>query len=148
MDTTFSEIMHLIHLVMLALWGGVVATEMVIEVLPFRHPDLHPAAIRFHFWIDLLVELPLVIAVAVTGSTLLFLVDEITVQHVVKIAFGCAAIAVNLFCIVVVVRRGCRLDTAEEPVLWRASRIVLVCFVAGLAFATVAATLGFRLQLT
>jgi len=147
MDAPISEIIRLLHLVVLSLWGGVVATEAVIEISPFRHHDLHPAAIRLHYWIDLLVELPLVIAVAVTGGTLLFLLEEITSLHLIKVAFGAAAVAVNLFCIVVVLRRARRLDTVEESILWRASRVVLACFAVGLAFAAVAATLGFRLGL-
>ena len=147
MDTPSSEIIRLVHLVVLSLWGGVVATEAVVEVLPFRHRDLHPAAIRLHYWIDLLVELPLVIAVTVTGGTLLFMVDEITGLHLIKVAFGAAAVGVNLFCIVVVLRRARRLHTVEGPILWRASRVVLACFAVGLAFASVAATLGFRLGL-
>ena len=53
--------------------------------------------------------------------------------------------AVNLFCIAVVLRRARNLGVAPEPVLRRASRIVLACFAVGLAFAAVAATLGFKL---
>ncbi len=147
MNTPISEIMPLVHLMVLSLWGGVVATEAVIEVMPFRRPELHPAAIRFHYWIDLLVELPLVIAVVVTGATLLYLTEEITRLHLVKVAFGGAAVAVNLFCIVMVLWRARRFDGAEEEATWRASRVVLACFAVGLAFASVAATLGFRLAL-
>lgn len=148
MDTTVPSFLPLVHLVMLSMWGGVVATEAVIEVFPFKQKDLHGATIRMHYWIDLLVELPLVIAVIASGTTLLFLVDEITSLHVVKVAFGGAAAAVNLACIAVVVRRARRLESADETTLWRASRFVLACFVVGLVFAAVAATIGFRLGLT
>jgi len=141
------EIVTLLHLVMLALWGGVVATEAVIEISPFRHRELHTATIRMHYWIDLFVELPLVIAVAATGGTLLYLTESITRLHIVKVSFAGAAVAVNLFCIAVVLRRARRIDSAEETALWRASRVVLACFVVGLACAAVAATLGFRLGL-
>ena len=55
------DLLAMVHLMMLCLWGGVVATEAVIEVFPFRRRELHPAAISFHYWIDLLVELPLVL---------------------------------------------------------------------------------------
>jgi hypothetical protein len=134
------DILAMVHLVMLSLWGGVVATEAVIEVLPFRQRDLHAATIRFHYWIDLLVELPLVLAVTTTGVALFFLTDPLTPLHWVKVGFGGAAVAVNLFCIVVVVKRG----RGDEPRLWRASRTVLACFVIGLLCAAGAAILGFR----
>jgi len=142
------DVVAMVHLVVLALWGGVVATEAVIELLPFRRRELHSATIRFHYWIDLLVELPLVIAVVATGAVLFFSLDPITPLHLVKIGFGGAAVAINLFCIVVVVRRGRRfLREGDDGPLWRASRRVLMCFAVGLLCAAGAAVLGFRLAL-
>jgi hypothetical protein len=148
METQVPDVLAMVHLIVLSLWGGVVATEAVIEVYPFRKPELHAPAIRFHYWIDLLVELPLVLGVIATGVALALSVGTLTGLHVVKILLGAAAVGVNLFCIVVVVRRGRGLDhgDAEEP-LWRASRVVLMCFAAGLIAAAGAATLGFRFAL-
>ena len=148
METQTLDVLALAHLIMLSLWGGVVATEAVIEIYPFRKRELHAATIRFHYWIDLLVELPLVLAVVTTGIALLLLTDPVTPLHLVKIGFGGAAVAINLFCIVVVVRRGRRLERrGDEGPLWRASRTVLACFAAGLLCAGVAAMLGFRFAL-
>jgi len=145
METQIFDILAMLHLIMLSLWGGVVATEAVIEVLPFRQRELHAATIRFHYWIDLLVELPLVLAVIATGAALFFLTDEVTPLHLVKVGLGGAAIAVNLFCIMVVVKRGRQLvRNSDDGPLWRASRVVLACFAAGLLCAAGAATLGFR----
>ena len=145
METQSFDVLAMVHLIMLSLWGGVVATEAVIEVYPFREQSLHPATIRFHYWIDLLVELPLVLAVITTGVALFFLTDPLTPLHYLKVGFGGAAVAVNLFCIVVVVKRGRRLTgNIDEEGLWRASRTVLACFVAGLLCAAGAAILGFR----
>ena len=146
MEATVREILPVVHLLVLSLWGGVVATEAVIEVYPFRHPEAHSATIRLHYWIDLLVEAPLVFAVVVTGSFLLFSRDPITSRHLVKVGFAAAAVAVNIVCIIVVVRRGRRLDRGtEETRLWSDSRFVLACFAVGLACAGVAAALGFNL---
>ena len=148
METQAFDVLAMLHLIMLSMWGGVVATEAVIELYPFRQRELHAATIRFHYWIDLLVELPLVLAVIATGVGLWILTDPVTPLHLVKIGFGAAAVAVNLFCIVVVVKRGRRLAaSAEEDGLWRASRTVLACFAAGLLCAAGAAILGFRFAL-
>ncbi len=148
MDAQSIDALAMVHLIVLSLWGGVVATEAVIEVYPFRQRELHASTIRFHYWIDLLVELPLVLAVIATGVALVFLTDPVTPLHLVKIGFGGAAVAVNLFCIVVVVRRGRQLvDDADEEKLWRASRTVLACFAVGLLCAAGAAILGFRFAL-
>jgi hypothetical protein len=147
-DAQSFNLLAMVHLMMLSLWGGVVATEAVIELYPFRKRELHAATIRFHYWIDLLVELPLVLAVIATGAGLWFLTDPVTPLHLVKIGFGCCAVAVNLFCIVVVVKRGRRLERdADDGPLWRASRTVLMCFAAGLLCAAGAAVLGFRFAL-
>ena len=148
METQAFDLMAMVHLIMLSLWGGVVATEAVIEIYPFYRRELHAATIRFHYWIDRLVELPLVLAVVATGISLVLLTDEITTLHLVKIGFGSVAVAINLFCIVVVVKRGRRLDRgADNGPLWRASRIVLACFAGGLLCAGGAAALGFRFAL-
>ena len=148
METQTLNVMAMAHLIMLSLWGGVVATEAVIEIYPFRKRELHAATIRFHYWIDLLVELPLVLAVVTTGIALLLLTDPVTPLHLVKIGFGGAAVAINLFCIVVVVRRGRRLERwGDDGPLWRASRTVLACFATGLLCAGGAAILGFRFAL-
>jgi hypothetical protein len=148
MEPQIIDLVGMLHLIVLSLWGGVVATEAVIEVYPFRQHQLHAATIRFHYWIDLLVELPLVIAVVTTGTLLFFLVDPLTPLHWLKICFGGAAVGVNLFCIAVVVKRGRRLSRdGDDGPLWRASRTVLACFAVGLACAAGAAVLGFRFAL-
>lgn len=145
MEGNAQNLVAMMHLMVLCLWGGVVAAEAVVEVAPFRQKDLHPAAIRFHYWIDLLVELPLVLAVVATGTTLLFLTDPLTPLHWLKVSFGAAAVAINLFCIAVVVKRGRRLrHVPDDTPLWRFSRIVLACFATGLLCAAGAAFLGFR----
>jgi hypothetical protein len=148
MEAQAFNLLAMVHLVILSLWGGVVATEAVIELYPFRQRELHAATIRFHYWIDLLVELPLVLAVITTGVALLWLADPVTPLHLVKIGLGGATVAVNLFCIVVVVKRGRRLQRdADDGPLRRASRTVLMCFAAGLLCAAGAAVLGFRFAL-
>ena len=145
MESNALNVVAMGHLMVLSMWGGVVATEAVVELLPFRRRELHPAAIRFHFWIDLLVELPMVVAVIGTGIALSILIPTVTSLHVVKIVLGGAAVLVNLFCIAVVVRRGRGLGSdVDGRSLWRDSRIVLLCFAIGLLCAAGAAVLGFR----
>jgi len=149
MEAPVGEFLPVVHLVVLSLWGGVVATEAVIELFPFRHPEVHPATIRLHYWIDLLVEAPLVFVVVATGGLLLLTTDPITPLHVVKVGFAAAAVVVNIFCIAVVLRRGRGLDRGREGTrLWKDSRIVLACFAVGLACAGAAAALGFNLALS
>jgi hypothetical protein len=147
-QTPLLDLVTMVHLIVLSMWGGVVATEAVIEIYPFRTHDLAEATSRFHYWIDLLVELPLVVAVAATGITAAFLTERLTGTHLVKIAFAAAAVGINLFCIAVVLRRDRQRRAGASPEhLRRASRIVLACFAVGLACAAMAATLGFSLAM-
>ena len=144
MENQGLNLLAMAHLIVLSMWGGVVATEAVIEIFPFRRRELHAATIRFHYWIDLLLELPLVLAVIATGIALVFVIETVTPLHLVMLGFGGAAVAINLFCIVVVVKRGRRLERiADDGPLWQASRTVLACFASGLLCAGGAAVLGF-----
>lgn len=142
------NLVSIIHLVVLSLWGGVVAVESVLELYPYRRKELHENSIRYHFWIDLLVELPLILAVIATGLTLVVLAWPLTAAHFFKL--GCVSIAVsaNLVCVFLVVRRKFRMDAgAAEPELWAATRRIVMCAVVGMPFAAVAVGLGFWLAL-
>ncbi len=89
-------LVNIVAAIHLFLIGGL-ATCGFIEIV-FEHyalffkKELHHSAIRFHHWIDIFVEIPLMIAVSVTGVILAFLVDELTTLHFIKI--GCAICAV------------------------------------------------------
>ncbi len=134
------------HLIFLCLWGGVVATESVLELYPYRRKVLREHSIRYHFWIDLLVELPLVLAVIASGATLAVLAWPISTTHVLKISCALVAVSANLVCIVLVIRRKQRLDQgASETEMWQATRRIVMCAVIGMPFAAVAAGLGFFL---
>ena len=134
------------HLIFLCLWGGVVATEAVLELYPYWRKVLHEHSIRYHFWIDLLVELPLVLAVIASGATLAVLAWPLSAMHIVKISCAATAVSANLACIVLVIRRKQRLDSgASEAEMWQATRRIVMCAVIGMPFAAVAAGLGFFL---
>ena len=142
----FINLVSIIHLLFLGLWGGVVATESVLELYPYRRKTLHSHSIRYHFWIDLLVELPLILGVVATGLTLTALAWPITITHLVKIICASSAITANLVCIVFVLRRKSSLEQgASENELWQSTRRIVLCAAFGLPFAACAAGLGFWL---
>ncbi len=142
------QLLGLAHLVLLALWGGVVGAEAVIELYPFRRPELHHPTVRLHYWIDLLVELPLILAVVATGVTLLALVRPLTPWHLVKVAIVAVPVSANLVCIALVVARRRRLEAgASDESLWRLSKRIVASAAVGLPFAAVGAGLGLWLAL-
>jgi hypothetical protein len=131
------------HLVLVALWGGVVATEAVIELYPRRHRGLHEPTIRLHYWIDLLVELPLLVAIVASGAWLVVRAWPLSVTHLVKLGCVLVPLAANLTCIALVLRRRRRLEAGEaEADLWRRTRRIYAAFAVGVPFALVAAGLG------
>ncbi len=96
--------LHLLHLVSVAAWLGVIGAELVLELLPLRRPELQPATAVFHYYIDLCIELPLLLAILGTGA--LLLVDSrIDARMAIKLAGAAVALGANLACMVVVVLR-------------------------------------------
>ncbi|MBI5480458.1 MAG: hypothetical protein HY906_16465 [Deltaproteobacteria bacterium] len=123
-----THLLGMAHLVLLALWGGVVATEAVIELYAVRHHELHTSTIRLHYWIDLLVELPLIIGVAASGTWLAVRLWPLSVTHFVKIGCVMVPLAANLACIAFVLRRKGRLDAeATDAELWQHTRRIIAC---------------------
>jgi len=112
------NIVAVLHLAFISALIGVIATETVMELLPLRQKDLHHSAIRFHVWIDLLLELPIALGVIATGITMAVLVDKLTVFHLIKIAFASIAFGLGLSCIFRVIRRNrLRKGRASEDIL-------------------------------
>jgi len=140
------NLVAIIHLVFLSLWGGVVATEAVLELYPYRRRELHSHSIRYHFWIDLLVELPLILGVIASGLTLVILAWPLSTLHLLKISAAAVAVSANLICVLIVFRRRKSLEQgAEDKKLWGLTRRIVLCAVIGLPFAGMAGCLGFYL---
>ena len=135
-----------VHLTLIAFWGGVVATEAVIELYPYRCRELERQAITFHYWIDLLVELPVLCGVVGSGLVLAAMAWPLSALHWVKIAGAAGAVAANGICIVLVLRRQ-RMMTggASDADLWARTRRVVLSAELGLPLGLVAAALGFWL---
>lgn len=112
------NIVAVLHLAFVSALIGVIATETVMELLPLRSKDLHHGAIRFHLWIDLLIEAPLALGAVATGIVMATLVNDLTTYHLVKITFASIALMLGITCIMRVIRRNrLREEGASEEVL-------------------------------
>lgn len=135
-----------VHLGFLAFWGGIVATESILELYPFRRRELHAQTITFHYWIDLLVELPALVGVVGSGLILTVLAWPLSGLHWIKFACAAGAITANILCIAMVLRRKRLLaDGSSEEDLWRWTRRVVLSAKIGLPLGVAAAALGFWL---
>jgi hypothetical protein len=113
---------HQAHLVVLGLWGGIVLAEAVLEVVARRDPAHARTAAVVHFWIDLLCEGPVLVALLVTGGVLALRMP-LTALHWAKIGCAILALGVNVWCIGVVLRRyRCSRGGEEEETARRAPR--------------------------
>jgi hypothetical protein len=129
---------HVAHLFVLGLWGGLVAGEFVLELTP-KTDDERTLAARVHYWMDLVLELPLLSAVVLTGVVLAVRASPLTSLHWLKIGAGLVAVGVNLWCVVHVVLRHRRTSNVLE--LRRHGRWVRITAI-GVPFGAVALYLG------
>ncbi len=130
--------LHLLHLVLISAWAGVVVAEGVIEMMANDDASRRHAA-RAHYFIDLFGELPLLLGILATGAWLTIAVWPLTTLHIVKIACGGVAIGANLYCVGVVIVRQKRAQDSDA--LRRLSKHVRASGFAA-PFALVAAYIG------
>lgn len=128
--------LHLAHLFVLGLWGGLVMAELVIEVSAKTADDLRRAA-ELHYRLDLVLELPLLAAILATGGALAAR-TPLDARLVAKIAAALVAISANLVCVGLVVSRRRASDPARLERLSRAVRWTAV----GVPFGLAALALG------
>ena len=88
-----------IHVVAASAWMGLIAAEVVVELLARDTPTRRFVA-EAHRRIDLFFEGPLVAIVLVTGAFLLYrLWPETNAQLLLKVALGLVAVIANFVCI-------------------------------------------------
>jgi hypothetical protein len=132
------EPLHAAHLTLLGMWLGVVVTEVLFEFAA-SDPESLRAAARFHYKVDKYGELPILLAVLVTGTMLAVRAWPLTPLHFVKIAASLVAVGANLICTRWVFQRR-RIE--DVNVLLRFRRRIWSLAAVGVVFATPALYLG------
>ncbi|MBI4619791.1 MAG: hypothetical protein HY739_06490 [Desulfobacterales bacterium] len=110
-----------------------------MEVYSYKKAEIQKIVYNIHFGIDLLIEIPLILAVITSGIVLLTLISQITVTHIIKIAFVTIAIASGIACVFLVITRKLN---AIEVVEDKFSKAILITGSIGIICALIAATLG------
>ena len=82
------NVVAVVHLAFVSAFVGLYLCETVIETYGYYKKDFHHSAVRYHFLMDLAVELPLICGVLVTGIALAVLVGEFSGLHLALIACG------------------------------------------------------------
>ena len=91
------EPFHIAHLVALSVWLGVVITEVLFEFSGSDAESLRAAA-RFHYNVDKFGELPILLAILVTGAILTVRAWPMTPLHLVKIGASLIALICAFVC--------------------------------------------------
>ena len=126
-----------LHVFVLGLWGGCVAVEMLLESAARSQPELRVQVARYHAAIDHLIEIPILIAVLVTGL-LLLRVELLHGWYLVLVTSGSTAVFINFLCVISVMRRRRAADAGEMSRVDGESRWIFRAFFAGSAAASIA----------
>ena len=131
----------MLHIAAIAFWIGVVGAEFVIERSRAASKPHGYAVAHNHFWIDMLLEVPAVLTVLVTGA-LLLPGTSLTPLLAVKVGAGLLAAASNLACVVPVTLRRRAAREEALPAVIRHSRTIDHLSALGLPAAALALVLG------
>src|SRR5262249_17264713 len=132
------EPFHLAHMIVLAMWLGLVIAEVLFEFAASDADSLRAAA-RFHYNVDKLGELPILIGVLATGTILAVRASPLTRLHVLKIVASLIAVGASLLCVRWVFQRR-RVEDVQLLLRFR-RRIWMLAAMAAI-FATPALYLG------
>lgn len=136
-----------VHVFALGVWMGCVTIEAILETFAHRDAALRAGVARIHFWIDMLAEIPAFTLVAVSGVALF---DPTLMQgpYALMVIAGAVAIAVNVLCVLPVVRRRQVANTSPNPAgdvaLSGQTRWIFAAFGVGLPFGLAALYGGLR----
>lgn len=137
-----------VHLCFVAAFLGLYACEVVAESA-HQKDELHPVGIRVHYFLDIFVEIPLVLGILATGVVLTLLLEEITTPHVWLIACGTVVVLACLFSFWNFVRtRKCLIENEDidhEKLVGIRNRFGVFSFIVINPALLVALIVGFRL---
>jgi uncharacterized membrane protein len=130
-----------LHLVSAGLWLGCVLTEVLFErALLGQGREQERILARLHRRVDLWVELPALLTVLLTGTLMALRMPAAGWLLQAKIALGLLAVATNVYCIRLVLRRDRQAATGDWPAFTatdrlqhRAGAVVLLGLVGALA---------------
>jgi hypothetical protein len=137
-------LLALVHTVAVFVWFGVVAAEVSIE-LRARDDDGMRRAAADHYWIDALVEVPLLAIVLASGLLLTVRAWPLDSARAAMVTCGLLAVAANVACVGFVIARRRGVDDASVVRLNR--RRIFACAIAGAPFGLLAAIIGLRWML-
>ncbi|MDH4263840.1 MAG: hypothetical protein OEV78_12435 [Spirochaetia bacterium] len=135
------NIVHFIHIFFVGCWLGVVAVEAVIEWRAAKDKQIHVLG-KWHYYIDIFVEIPVFSIVLLTGIVMISLINVIDQRIIIKVILGLIPVAVNVWCVYPVVMRKKNIEKGKKPEIQRYSNQIYIAFITGLPFGIAALVYG------
>ena len=98
-----------LHIFSVGIWFGCANIEIILEFMRRRDSSLQYAVAKFHYYIDIFVEVPAIIIILVTGFLLLDM-SEMSALRLIKVVCGFLAILATMLSVVIVFRRRYAVD--------------------------------------
>lgn len=136
--------LHFAHLLVLGLWGGCVLVEILLELRALKNEAIHKTIPELHYWIDVVVECPLLALVLLTGI-LLFDPSKATSSYLLKVGCGLLAVSANLVCVLFVILRKKASDAGNAAGIEKFTRLVFSTVFIGVPAGGIALYMGMRL---
>ncbi len=129
------------HVIFLGLWGGCVFVEVLLELSALKNNALHNIMPELHYKIDVFIELPLLFLVLATGI-FLFQSAAMSPLLVLKAGAGLWAVAANVYCVFVVIKRKKAADRGDGKQVEKYTRRVFASAITGIPAGLCALFLG------
>jgi hypothetical protein len=105
----------LLHLLCAGAWLGCVLTEALFErALLAQGPAAHRLLAALHVKVDAAVELPAIAGVVGSGLVMAWRLPALDAWLAAKIGVGALAVALNLWCVVLVWRRRAQAESGDS----------------------------------
>ena len=98
-----------LHIFFVGLWFGCAIIEGILEFMRRRDSSLQYAVAKFHYCIDIFVEVPAILTILVTGFLLLD-TSEMSALRLIKVICGFLAILATMLTVVIIFRRRYAVD--------------------------------------
>lgn len=118
---------------------------MVMEFSGTRSIENQHRTAQLHYLIDLLVEIPILVMVLLSGIMLLDAGKFSSPVYKLKIAMGLVPVFINALCVLPVILRKKASDRNDESAMKQHTRWIFIAFFTGFAAALIALALGMHL---
>ena len=131
-----------LHIFFVGFWVSCAIIEGILEFMRRRDSSLQYPAAKFHYYIDIFVEIPAIVIILVTGFLLLDM-SEMSALRLIKVVCGLLAILATMLSVVIVFRRRYAVDADNRPAVDKNDKLFdIIAYLIVLPLLTIALWIG------